>query len=70
MRLYGIVEDDVEATIESPDVSEPQEHTTAFLRAFPGRYGDLPLKVVVRPSTPGLVVVTAYPLKKKAWRST
>ncbi len=69
LKLYGIAIDDVRTTIDAPDTIEEQEEgSLAALKAFPGRYGDYPLKVVYTKSASGIVVVTAYPLKKKAWR--
>ena len=69
LKLYGIAIDDVRATIGSPDAVEVQdEGSLAATKAFPGRYGGYPLKVVYVEGGAGIVVVTAYPLKKKAWR--
>lgn len=68
MKLYGITAADVTATIERPDTTENQGDATAVIKAFPDRYSGYPLKVVYERKGSDIVVVTAYPLKKKAWR--
>jgi hypothetical protein len=71
LKLYGIAIDDVRATLDGAEALEQQEDGSwAAMRSFPGRYGEHPLKVVYVKDDAGLVVVTAYPLKKKAWRAT
>jgi hypothetical protein len=68
MKLYGIDEDDISATMEKPDFSGKEGAKATAVRKFAGRFSGYPLKVVYEECEGGIFVITAYPLKKKLWR--
>lgn len=68
MKLYSIDADDIRATLESPDKIEPQSDKMVALRRFGDRFSGYPLKVVYSISDGEAFIITAYPLKRKAWR--
>jgi uncharacterized membrane protein (UPF0127 family) len=70
MKLYGISVEDVRLTIEQADNVEQQEDgLLAATKLFGSPRGDFPLKVVYVEENERLVVVTAYPLKRREWRT-
>jgi len=70
MKLYGISAEDVRLTLEQADSVEHQEDGLfAATKAFGTTHGDYPLKVVYIEENNRLVVVTAYPLKRRVWRT-
>ncbi|MEE9165497.1 MAG: DUF4258 domain-containing protein [Nitrospinota bacterium] len=69
MRLYGIKEDDILNTVESPDKTYKEENKIVAIKSFLGRFSGYPLKVVYdNIGETNFFVITAYPLKRKDWR--
>ena len=68
MRLYGISEEDIAETIADPDAQEVEGAKTVSLKKFGKRFQGYPLKVVHVTKAGGKFIITAYPLKRKAWR--
>lgn len=64
MRLYGIQESEVRATLDSPDSLDIEGDRQVALKSVPGRFSGFPLKVVYTMEGGGMLVVTAYPLKR------
>ena len=65
MRLYGISEEDIQNTIETPDYREKQTQTGKVIahKVFAERFSGYPLKVVYEEAEETFVI-TAYPVKK------
>lgn len=68
MRLYEIQQEDIETAIQAPDKVEAEGHYRAAYKAFPDRFRDKPLKVVYLAEGDEVIVVTAYPVRKRQWR--
>ena len=68
IRLYKISEKDIVDAIQTPDLSNIEEHKIIAVKKFAGRFSGHPLKVVYEKTGKELFVITAYPLKKKSWR--
>ncbi len=67
MRLYRIAPEEIEATIQDPDLAGKEGRYHTAHKTFPGRFGSLPLKVIyVVEDEP--VVISAYPLRRVHWR--
>ena len=47
MRLYRIAPEEIEATIQDPDVAGKEGRYHTAHKTFPGRFGSLPLKVIL-----------------------
>lgn len=68
MRLYGIAEAEVEATIAAPDApAEIDDGQWVATRRFADRFGGLPLRVVYTREAEGHVVISAYPRKARRY---
>lgn len=68
MRLYNISEIDIRNTIDYPDVSGREGNKVVAVKKFSDKYSGYPLKVVYEKIENEIIVITAYPLKKKIWR--
>ncbi len=68
MRLYGITEDDVIKTLNSPDSTNTENDRIVALKRFKDKFSGYPLKIVYVETSDEPTIVTAYPLKKKYWR--
>ena len=68
IRLYKIAEKDIIETIESPDVTSKEGNRSIAIKKFRGRFSGFPLKVVYEKIGDEIIIITAYPLKKKHWR--
>ena len=68
MRLYKISEKDILNAIESAEVSSREGDKMVALKKFRDRFSGYPLKVVYEKPGNELIIITAYPLKKKMWR--
>ena len=68
MRLYGITAEDISKALDQPDSMEKQGNKTVAMRKFGRRFKGYPLKVVYSIKKDGAFIITAYPLKRKAWR--
>jgi len=68
MRLYKIAEKDIIVTIESPDVTTKEGNRSIAIKKISGRFSNYPLKVVFENIGDEIIIITAYPLKKKHWR--
>jgi hypothetical protein len=68
MRLYKISESDILNAIESGEVLSREGNKRVVLKKFVNKFSGYPLKVVYEQIGNGLLIVTAYPLKKKIWR--
>jgi hypothetical protein len=68
MRLYGISEDDIIKTLKKPDTLKAEGTRKVALRKFSGKFKGYPLKVVYGKEAGEPFIITAYPLKRKAWR--
>ena len=68
MRLYKISESDIMETIESPDSADREMNKRTSLKGFSNRFSGYPLKVVYDIIEGEIMVITAYPLKRKRWR--
>ncbi len=67
MKLYGITADDVSEAIGTPELLESQTGKQVAIKRFGKRFSGYPLKVVFELSGGETFVITAYPLKRKAW---
>lgn len=63
--LYGIHEEDVETAIQAPDKVEAEGRYRVAYKGFSDRFRDKPLKVVYLTGGDEVIVVTAYPLRKR-----
>ena len=63
MRLYGISEEDIQETIDTPDYREKQTGKVIVQKLFAERFSGYPLKVVYEEAEETFVI-TAYPVKK------
>jgi hypothetical protein len=68
MRLYKISEADILSAVESPQVSDTEENRTVAIKKFRDKFLGYPLKVVYEKMEDEIIILTAYPLKKKLWR--
>jgi hypothetical protein len=68
MRFYKISKNDIQKTVELPDIVEKEGRKMIALKTFERRFSGYPLKVVYEEIVDQLFVITAYPLKKKMWR--
>ena len=67
IRLYGITQTEIEQCINNPDKKDVEGKYLIAYKVFPGRFSDLPLKVVYVIEQ-NYFVITTYPLKKCYWR--
>lgn len=67
MKLYGITIEDVSEALRSPERLESQEGRQVAIKGFGKRFSGYPLKVVFDLSGGEEFIITAYPLKRKAW---
>lgn len=65
IRLYHIAIADVEQTIQRPEWVEHEENRISAYRAFPGKHHEQPLKVVYSIEGSEIILITAYPLRRK-----
>jgi hypothetical protein len=68
IRLYKISETDIIEAIKSPDSSGKEGNKLIALKKFQDKFSGYPLKVVYEVTNEDILVITAYPLKKKHWR--
>lgn len=68
MKLYKIAPNDIEKTIEKPDLSDKEYDKSIAIRRFQDKYFGYPLKVVYKIEKEEIIIVTVYPLKRKDWR--
>lgn len=68
LRLYGITEKDIIETIGTPDYKDKEGDRLVALKKFARRFSGYPLKVVYKRDGSKIMVITAYPLKRKNWR--
>ena len=68
MRLYNILEMDIVKAIESPDSTDRESNKSIVLKSYTDKFSGFPLKVVYEEIGDEVMIVTAYPLKKKHWR--
>jgi len=65
MRLYGIVEEDIEKVIKTPDtVITIGEERISVMRILRLKFKGFPLKVIYTKEHSKITVISAYPLKK------
>ncbi len=67
MKLYGISADDVSEALRAPERLETQQGKQVAIKRFGKRFSGYPLKVVFEILGSETFVITAYPLKRKAW---
>ncbi len=68
MRLYKISEEDILKVVQSPDVSAREGDRMVATKRFGEKFAGYPLKVVYEKIGKKLLIITAYPLKRKMWR--
>ena len=68
MRLYNIGRGDILEALKSSDVSDIEGESLIAIKSLKDRFSGLPLKVVYKKYGDDILVITAYPLKKKRWR--
>ena len=68
MRLYNITAEDIVKAVDHPDSMGKQGDKTVAMRKFARRFKGYPLKVVYSIKKGEAFIITAYPLKRKAWR--
>ena len=68
MRLYKIYESDIIEAIESPDLSGREGQKLIAVKKFINKFAGYPLKVVYKKTEKDIIIISAYPLKKKVWR--
>lgn len=68
IRLYKIAEKDIIETIEAPDVTGKEGNRLIAIKKLTGRFSGYPLKVIYESIGGEIMLITAYPLKKKRWR--
>jgi hypothetical protein len=68
MRFYAISINDIQKTVELPDMVEKEGEKTIAIKHFQRRFSGFPLKVVYEEIGDQLFIITAYPLKRKMWR--
>jgi hypothetical protein len=68
MRLYNISERDIQGAIDSPEVSGREGDKMVVMKKFQDRFSGFPLKVVYEKIGNELLIITAYPIKRKMWR--
>ena len=66
MRLYQITSQDIETVLAHPDcVPEAKGGRYTVSRVLPGKFKGMPLKVIYALEGGSIVVLSAYPLKKR-----
>lgn len=68
LKLYKISEKDIIETTEAPDFTDNKGNKSIAIKKFPEKFLGYPLKVVYEKIGNEMMVITAYPLKKKHWR--
>jgi len=68
IRLYKISKTEIASAVESPDEKSMEAGKYIVLKRFPKKFSGYPLKVVYIIKVDDIMVITAYPLKKKDWR--
>jgi hypothetical protein len=68
LRFYEISKQDIQKTVELPDIVDKEGEKMIAIKNFQDRFSGFPLKVVYEKIEDELFVITAYPLKKKMWR--
>lgn len=68
VRFYEISKKDIQKTVELPDITDKEGEKMIAIKNFQDRFSGFPLKVVYEKIGDELLVITAYPLKKKMWR--
>ena len=68
MRLYKITEQDIMETIRSPNHTDREDGKLIAVKKCINRFSGYVLKVVYKKSEEEIMIITAYPLKKKHWR--
>lgn len=67
MRLYKIHGTDIIEAMESPDLENMEGNKHIAIKKFPKKFGGLSLKVVYKKTNGKVLIITAYPLKRKHW---
>ncbi|HLF90129.1 MAG TPA: DUF4258 domain-containing protein [Anaerolineales bacterium] len=64
MRLYGILESEVEETLKHPDRFEAEVTRSVAIKRFTDRFEGFPLKVVYVVENKATIVISTYPYEK------
>jgi len=69
-RLYKLDADDVKAAVLKPDRRYLEHGCHVAEKHFPGKYREMPVKVVYAVESDVFEIVSCYPLKKRHWRKS
>jgi hypothetical protein len=64
MRLYGVLESEIEETIKHPDLFKMESMRSIAIKQFRGRFDGFPLKVIYVIEDKATVVISAYPYER------
>ncbi len=65
LKLYKISINDIKLSLSSYNSSYNEDNKLIYIKNFKNRFNNFPLKVVTKQEMSHIIIITAYPLKKK-----